>query len=71
MCHYCKNYVYLASLECLYCHKNLCEAHINKCDCTIKPLVKKWVLVIRELNEDRQELKTIVPMIALKEVECQ
>ena len=50
MCHYCKNYVYLASLECLFCHKNLCQSHLDKCDCTIKPVAKKWVLVIRELN---------------------
>ena len=50
MCNYCKNYAYLTSLECNYCHRNLCHAHLDKCDCTIKPLQKKWILVIRELN---------------------
>jgi hypothetical protein len=70
MCHYCKNYIYLTSLECLFCHKNLCEGHLDKCDCTIKPIAKRWVLVIRQLNKDRERLKQLVPMIAVKEKEA-
>jgi predicted nucleic acid binding AN1-type Zn finger protein len=65
-CNYCKNYIYLSSLECLYCHKNLCEFHLGKCDCTIKPAVKKWVLVVRQLNADRQMLKELVPLIGVR-----
>ena len=43
MCSYCKNYLYLTSLECKKCKKNLCERHHNMCECS----KKEWILVIR------------------------
>lgn len=62
MCTYCKNYLYLCSLECKHCHQNLCERHLNKCECT----KKEYILNIRELNADRAGLQKVVPLIGKK-----
>lgn len=59
MCVYCKNYLYLSSLECATCHKNLCERHLSKCECT----PKSYILNVRELNQDRLLLQEVVPLI--------
>jgi hypothetical protein len=59
MCSHCKNYLYLTSLECVHCHKNLCERHLSKCDCP----QKEWILIIKELNADRRPLLEVVPAI--------
>lgn len=47
--------------------RNLCHMHINHCDC-IPETEKKWVLVVRELNEDRKGLLSLVPIIEGKVV---
>lgn len=67
MCHYCKNYLYLTSFECSQCMRNLCHMHIDHCDC-MQVTDKKWVLVVRELNEDRKGLLELVPIIEGKVV---
>lgn len=62
MCTYCKNYLYLSSLECAHCHKNLCERHLKKCECP----KKSYILNVRELNSDRANLREVVPLIATR-----
>ena len=57
MCSYCKNYLYLTSLECSSCHKNFCPRHLSQCQCPHK----QCVLVLRELNKDRMALRELLP----------
>ena len=67
MCSYCKNYLYLTSIECKSCHKNLCERHLSQCECE----KKQWILIIKELNKDRLSVKNVVPLIEVRTKEMQ
>ena len=62
-CTYCKNYLYLSSLQCNNCGKNLCSKHLDKCTCE----EKQWTLMIRELNQDRTVMEQLVPEIGPKQ----
>lgn len=59
MCNHCKNYLYLSGLQCNNCNRILCERHLSKCTC----LDKSYTLHLRELNQDRQLLKTVLPVL--------
>lgn len=61
-CSHCKNYLYLTSVECNRCHKNLCERHVDKCECPSK----QWNLILREPNHDRLNLRALLPTLEAK-----